>query len=167
MRGRVKTDWWGVVLEAPDALALARFYSSLLGWPIAKEGPDGAAIQVPGTSSYLAFDDSPDYVPPVWPAKDGHQRMMMHIDIAVDDLAAAVAPVVSGIGMTEPQTFSWRMGPRSCGQADADYSQGRGGWGAPNSASGGSYAPGCSATGGITAPARQVGTGGITAPARR
>ena len=94
MRGRVKTDWWGVVLEAPDAHALARFYSSLLGWPIAKEGPDGSAIQVPGTSSYLAFDDSPGYVPPVWPAKEGHQRMMMHIDIAVDDLAAAVADAV-------------------------------------------------------------------------
>ena len=94
MRGRVKTDWWGVVLEAPDAHALARFYSGLLGWPIAKEEPDGAAIRVPGTSSYLAFDDSADYVPPAWPAKDGHQRMMMHIDIAVDDLAAAVADAV-------------------------------------------------------------------------
>ncbi len=91
MRGRSKTDWWGVVLEAPDAHALARFYSSLLGWPIAQEEPNGAAIQVPGTSSYLSFDNSPDYVPPVWPAADGHQRMMMHIDIAVDDLAAAVA----------------------------------------------------------------------------
>jgi hypothetical protein len=46
---------------------------------------------VPGTSSYLSFDDSPDYVAPVWPAADGNQRMMMHIDIAVDDLDAAVA----------------------------------------------------------------------------
>ncbi len=94
MRGRFKTDWWGVVLEAPDAHALAHFYSSLLGWPIAKEAPEGAAIQVPGTSSYLGFDDSPDFVPPVWPAADGHQRMMMHIDIAVDDLAAAVADAI-------------------------------------------------------------------------
>ena len=59
MRGRSKTDWWGVVLEAPDAQALADFYSYLLGWPVSVREPDGAAIQVPGTSSYLSFDDSP------------------------------------------------------------------------------------------------------------
>jgi catechol 2,3-dioxygenase-like lactoylglutathione lyase family enzyme len=94
MRGRTKTDWWGVVLEAPDAAALARFYSDLLGWPIAKEEPGGAAIQVPGTSSYLAFEDSPGYEPPVWPAADGRQRQMMHIDVAVDDVASAVADAV-------------------------------------------------------------------------
>lgn len=83
-----------MVLEAPDALALAGFYSRLLGWPIAKQEPGGAAIGVPGTSSYLAFDSAPDYVPPVWPAADGRQQMMMHLDIAVDDLAAAVADAV-------------------------------------------------------------------------
>jgi catechol 2,3-dioxygenase-like lactoylglutathione lyase family enzyme len=94
VRGRSRTDWWGVVLEAPDALALAGFYSRLLGWPVSVKEPGGAAIQVPGTSSYLSFDDSPDYVPPVWPAVGGRQRMMMHIDIAVDDLAAAVADAV-------------------------------------------------------------------------
>ena len=91
MRGRSRTDWWGVVLEAPDGVALANFYASVLGWPIAKQDDDGAAIAVPGTSSYLAFQSSPDYVPPVWPAAGGRQQMMMHIDVAVDDLAAAVA----------------------------------------------------------------------------
>ena len=95
MRGRSKTDWWGVVLEAPDGPALARFYETLLGWPIAKEEPHGAAIQVPGTSSYLSFDSSPDYEPPTWPAQAGRQRQMMHLDIAVDDLAAAVADALA------------------------------------------------------------------------
>jgi len=94
MRGRSKTDWWGVVLEAPDGPALAAFYSRLFGWDIAKEEPDGAAIQVPGTSSYLAFQSAVDYVPPVWPATGGRQQMMMHIDVAVDDLDAAVAAAV-------------------------------------------------------------------------
>jgi catechol 2,3-dioxygenase-like lactoylglutathione lyase family enzyme len=96
MRGL--TGWWGVVLEAPDGPALARFYSSLLGWPIAKEDAHGAAIGVPGTSSYLGFDSSdlgPAYEPPVWPAVPGRQRQMMHIDIAVDDVAAAVADAVA------------------------------------------------------------------------
>jgi catechol-2,3-dioxygenase len=94
MRGRSRTDWWGVVLEASDGVALANFYASLLGWPIAKQQEDEAAIAVPGTSSYLAFESSPDYVPPVWPAADGRQQMMMHIDVAVDDLAGAVADAV-------------------------------------------------------------------------
>jgi catechol-2,3-dioxygenase len=94
MRGRSRTDWWGVVLEAPDPHALADFYSYLLGWPVAVTEPTGAAIQVPGTSSYLSFDSAPDYVPPVWPAAEDHQRMMMHIDIAVDDLAAAVTDAI-------------------------------------------------------------------------
>jgi catechol-2,3-dioxygenase len=99
MRGRSKTDWWGVVLEAPDGLALARFYESLLGWPIAQEDPHGAAIQVPGTSSYLSFDSSPDYQPPAWPAEPGRQRQMMHLDIAVDDLQTSVADAL-GLGAT-------------------------------------------------------------------
>jgi catechol-2,3-dioxygenase len=94
MRGRSRTDWWGVVLEAPDGAALANFYAGVLGWPIAKQDSDGAAIAVPGTSSYLAFQSSPDYVPPVWPTAEGHQQMMMHIDVAVDDLAAAVAGAI-------------------------------------------------------------------------
>jgi catechol 2,3-dioxygenase-like lactoylglutathione lyase family enzyme len=99
MRGRTKTDWWGVVLEAPDGLALARFYSELTGWPVAKVEAGGAAIQVPGTSSYLAFHDSPGFERPVWPAADGRQRQMMHIDIAVDDVNAAVDDAV-GLGAT-------------------------------------------------------------------
>jgi catechol 2,3-dioxygenase-like lactoylglutathione lyase family enzyme len=91
MRGRSRTEWWGVVLEAADGVALANFYASLLGWPVVKQENGEAAIAVPGTSSYLAFQSSPGYVPPVWPAADGRQQMMMHIDIAIDDLAAAVA----------------------------------------------------------------------------
>jgi hypothetical protein len=60
MRGRSRTDWWGVVLEAPDAHALAGSYSSLLGCPISTQEPGGAAIQVPGTSSYLSFEPQED-----------------------------------------------------------------------------------------------------------
>ncbi len=82
------------MLEAPDGVALARFYAGLLGWPIVKQDHSSAAIAVPGTSSYLDFQSSPDYVPPVWPAASGRQQMMMHIDIAVDDLDAAVADAI-------------------------------------------------------------------------
>jgi hypothetical protein len=94
MRGRTRTEWWGVVLDAPNALALAGFYERLLGWPIAKQDDEAAAIAVPGTSSYLAFQTEPGYVAPVWPAAGGSQQMMMHLDIAVDNLDLAVADAV-------------------------------------------------------------------------
>lgn len=92
------------MLDAPDGHALAGFYERLLGWPIAKRDAGGAAIAVPGTSSYLAFQTEAQYVPPVWPAAGGHQQMMMHLDIAVDDLAAAVADAVDlGAAVAEHQ----------------------------------------------------------------
>jgi catechol 2,3-dioxygenase-like lactoylglutathione lyase family enzyme len=84
-------DWWGVVLEAPDPHALARFYSELLGWDIAKEDPDEVAIAPPEGVAYLAFQRSEGYVPPVWPAKEGAQRITMHLDFEVADRPAAVA----------------------------------------------------------------------------
>lgn len=94
MRGRSKTEWWGVVLEAPDPHALADFYSRLLEWPVAMTDENGCAIQVPGTASYLSFNRSPDFVAPTWPAAPGQQQMMMHLDIAVDDLTASLASAV-------------------------------------------------------------------------
>ena len=44
------------------------------------------------------------HVPPVWPAGDGDPRMQLHLDIEVDDLAAAVdAAVVAGATVAEFQ----------------------------------------------------------------
>ncbi|MFE1307515.1 VOC family protein [Streptomyces sp. NPDC058755] len=83
-------DWWGVVLEAPDPHALARFYSELLGWEIAKQDPDGAAITPPEGVAYLAFQRADDYVPPVWPAREGTQHITMHLDFEVTNLPTAV-----------------------------------------------------------------------------
>lgn len=84
-------DWWGVVLECPDPHALARFYSELLGWPIAKEDAEGAAVAPEEGVAYLAFQLSEGYERPVWPAREGRQRITMHLDFEVTDLPAAVA----------------------------------------------------------------------------
>ena len=91
MRGRSRTDWFGVCLEAPDPQALADFYAAVLGWPVVQRDESGAAIQVGETSSYLSFQEAAGYVRPVWPAEPGEQLMMMHVDVAVDDLTEAVA----------------------------------------------------------------------------
>lgn len=89
------TSWWGAVLEAPDAHALAQFYADLLGWKIAKSEPGWTAISSGSGTAYLAFQTSPEYIRPVWPAQNGGQQMMMHIDVGVRDLDEAVAASVA------------------------------------------------------------------------
>jgi catechol 2,3-dioxygenase-like lactoylglutathione lyase family enzyme len=91
------------VLGAPDPRALAAFYERLLGWTTVASEParpgfppeDGwAMLRSPAGSTGLlamSFQYEPDYVPPVWPPVPGGQGMMIHLDIAVDDLDAAVA----------------------------------------------------------------------------
>jgi catechol 2,3-dioxygenase-like lactoylglutathione lyase family enzyme len=109
MRGRSRAAWWGVVLEAPDARALARFYAELLGWSVAKDEPSWATVAPPSGVAYLAFQTSPQYVRPVWPAADGRQQMMMHLDVEVDDLEVAVADALPNPAV--------RNGRRRCGRA--------------------------------------------------
>jgi catechol 2,3-dioxygenase-like lactoylglutathione lyase family enzyme len=94
MRGRGKGGWWGVIIEAPDAGSLARFYSQVLGWPIVHEEPKYVIIAPPDTVSYIGFNTSAEYVRPVWPPVEGSQQMMMHVDVEVDDLEAAVAAAI-------------------------------------------------------------------------
>ncbi len=89
---RTKTTWWGVVLDAPDGVALAHFYARLLGWQIFHEGEGGAAVAPSEDAGYnLAFETEEKYARPVWPTVDGEPQMSMHLDIEVDDLEAAVA----------------------------------------------------------------------------
>jgi catechol 2,3-dioxygenase-like lactoylglutathione lyase family enzyme len=76
-------------IGAPDPRALARFYERLLGWPIATAEPDWAVLRDPAGGVGVSFQLETGYVPPVWPAGPGDQQMMMHLEIRVDDLAAA------------------------------------------------------------------------------
>lgn len=105
-----------VVLGSADPRALAAFYQRLLGWNLVESGParpgfpdnDGwAMLRPPPGGSGLAgmsFQWEPDYVPPVWPPEQGAQGMMLHLDIAVADLDAAVAwAVESGARLAEYQ----------------------------------------------------------------
>ncbi|THA23679.1 VOC family protein [Streptomyces sp. RKND-216] len=86
-----RADYWGPVLECPDPHALARFYAELLGWELAKEDTDGAALIPPDGVAYLGFQHAPGYVRPVWPAREGEPHITMHLDFEVSDLGAAVA----------------------------------------------------------------------------
>lgn len=84
-----------MVIDAPDPLALARFYADLMDWKIVKNDPDFVGIAPMGDHvEYFAFQRSPEYVPPVWPPQDGRQQMMAHLDLEVPDLEAAEAVAV-------------------------------------------------------------------------
>lgn len=93
---RTTKHWWGVVLDAPDAPELARFYAKLLGWRIFREEENWAVLAPSDDAGYnLAFQTEPNYVRPVWPANEGDPQMSMHLDIEVDDLHHAVDYAVS------------------------------------------------------------------------
>jgi catechol 2,3-dioxygenase-like lactoylglutathione lyase family enzyme len=92
---RTTKHWLGVVLDAPDASALAHFYERLLGWTVYKDTPGWATIAPSETAGYnLSFQTEPNYVRPVWPSEAGKPIMMLHLDLEVDDLDDAVAYAV-------------------------------------------------------------------------
>lgn len=85
----------GTNLDAPDAHALADFYRQLLGWEVGNDEPDDVTLRPPGGGPGLSFQTEKLYVRPAWPARPGEQQMMMHLEIKVDDLAAAAARAVA------------------------------------------------------------------------
>ncbi|WP_309227412.1 VOC family protein [Micromonospora thermarum] len=84
-----------VNLDTPDPAALARFYAGLLGWEIAVEEADDVILRAPDGGVGLSFQRERRYVRPTWPAEAGRQQMMAHLEIGVDDLAAAQAHAVA------------------------------------------------------------------------
>ncbi len=89
----------GPVLDSPEPIRLAEFYSELLGWPIARsEDPalgepseaGWALLRSPSGDRKLEFQWEPNYVEPTWPPVSGQQLMMSHLDIGVDQLGAGV-----------------------------------------------------------------------------
>jgi catechol 2,3-dioxygenase-like lactoylglutathione lyase family enzyme len=95
---RTTKHWFGVVLDCPDASELAHFYRDLTGWTVYKDTPEWATLAPDETSGYnLAFQQEPNYVRPVWPSRPGQPLMMLHLDLQVADLDAAVAHTV-GLG---------------------------------------------------------------------
>lgn len=84
----------GIVLDSPDARALAAFYRRLLGWSVKQDEPGWVALSAPGGGVGLSFQTEAAYVRPTWPTAVGDQQMMTHLDIEVDDLDAAGAHAV-------------------------------------------------------------------------
>jgi hypothetical protein len=85
-----------VVLDCPDAAALAGFYGRLLDWKV--DLSEGWADIRADYGQCFSFQQVKDYTPPQWPRQDVPQQM--HIDVMVDDLDAAEAAVLE-LGATK------------------------------------------------------------------
>jgi catechol 2,3-dioxygenase-like lactoylglutathione lyase family enzyme len=82
------------VLGTPDPRGLGAFYSKLLGWPITWNEPEWVMLKPPEGGQGLSFQLESNYQRPAWPEQPGAQQMMMHLDIPVPDLPAAVERAV-------------------------------------------------------------------------
>jgi catechol 2,3-dioxygenase-like lactoylglutathione lyase family enzyme len=76
-----------VVLDCPDPVALAGFYSEMLGLPVTHQDDDWVVVSLSETASGLAFQLAPDNPPPTWP--DPAVPQQFHLDIMVEDVAVA------------------------------------------------------------------------------
>lgn len=78
-----------VNLDTPDPAALARFYARLLGWDIAVEEADDVILRAPTAGSGCPFSGNARTCAELAGAA-GRQQMMMHLEIGVRDLPAAL-----------------------------------------------------------------------------
>jgi predicted enzyme related to lactoylglutathione lyase len=85
-----------IVVDCPDASALAAFYGAMLDWKIqaSKTGWEVRAEY----GQCISFQQVEGYTPPKWPGQEVPQQM--HIDVIVDDLDAAEAAVLD-LGATK------------------------------------------------------------------
>lgn len=103
MAARSNAQLVGVCIDCRDADELAHFYSGLLGWEIAAtDGEDWRQLRSPSGELGLNIQGEPDYEPPVWPESAGRQQKMLHLEIEVTDLEAAVRSV-TGAGGSEAE----------------------------------------------------------------
>ena len=97
--------WTTVTLDCSDAEALGSFYCDLFGWQIcARDGAGWVQARDPDGGVGLNFQSDEAFEPPTWPEEAGRQAKMMHFELLVDDLEAAVEQVLrSGGAQAERQ----------------------------------------------------------------
>jgi hypothetical protein len=66
----------------------------LFDWEISGRDGGWIAMRDPAGGVGLAFQEEHWYQPPVWPEQPGTKDKMLHLEIKVDDIEAAVAHAV-------------------------------------------------------------------------
>ncbi|MEU4878456.1 VOC family protein [Streptomyces sp. NPDC021608] len=98
-----------VTFDCPEPAALARFYGTALGLPVAYSTDDFVLLGQEGSAG-LGFNRLADYRRPTWP--DPSQEKQAHIELGVDDLDSAQAHLLA-LGAveppTQPQPDRWRV----------------------------------------------------------
>jgi catechol 2,3-dioxygenase-like lactoylglutathione lyase family enzyme len=84
-----------VCIDCADAGAMAAFYGRLLGWEITIGEPGWVLMRDPTGGTGLSFQAEANYRPPTWPEEPAGQDKMLHLDIRVDDLDAAVEHAIA------------------------------------------------------------------------
>ncbi|MGZ4676658.1 MAG: VOC family protein [Acidimicrobiia bacterium] len=93
-----------VCIDCDDAHRMADFYGRLLGWEPTFSEPDWVLMRDPAGGTGLSFQAEPGYRRPTWPEHPEGQDKMLHLDIEVEDLEAAVEhAVASGARLAEHQ----------------------------------------------------------------
>lgn len=89
-----------LVIDCPDACALAGFYGGMLDWPVQPNGDDqGDWFEIRADyGQVICFQQVEDYRAPVWPTQEHPQQM--HLDVIVDDLDEGEAAVLA-LGATK------------------------------------------------------------------
>jgi hypothetical protein len=94
-------QWTGITLDCADeAGPMARFYEGLLGFEIRSLGPRWAQLFDPNGGVHINIAAMPWYQPPMWPEKPGELTKMLHFEVQVQNLEAAVARALE-VGGTE------------------------------------------------------------------
>jgi catechol 2,3-dioxygenase-like lactoylglutathione lyase family enzyme len=98
-----------VSLDCAEVAPSADFWSALLGWDVAVATEDYAMLTGPDGSPALGLGRVDDHQPPSWPDEGG--RKQFHLDLAVDDVAAATDRALGlGARLAEPQPGeTWRV----------------------------------------------------------
>ena len=93
-----------VCIDCADAHEMADFYGQLLGWEVTVSEPEWVLMRDPSGGTGLSFQSEPGYRTPTWPEQPAGQDKMLHLDIRVDDLDAAVDhAVASGARLADHQ----------------------------------------------------------------
>ena len=87
-----------VILDCPDPMALATFYSRLLGMPITYADEDFVVVATSDRASGLAFQLSSDQRPATWP--DPAVPQQIHLDVMVEDVPGSYDAVLA-LGATK------------------------------------------------------------------
>ncbi len=95
--------WSTVTIDCLDAVPVGDFYAQLLGWEITgRDGTDWLQLRDPDGGVGINVQGERSYEPPTWPEQPGRQAKMIHFEILVDDLDAAIQRVVRSGGTEAP-----------------------------------------------------------------